>query len=148
MGIQYEEVTKITNQSDDDWKKCIPITSNGINRRGQLFVQKAIEAFVYCVLGSQVKTRWAITGIGAKSSETQVIFHQLVGETIAQSNDAVMITNMRVAISVSNVLLDLAVIPGVILVPSKLYLQQTYPRLQQCSNHCQAVYAVWGQSIY
>ena len=77
---------------------------------------------MYCVLGAQVKTRWAITGVGAKSSETQVIFHQLVEETIAQSNEAVMITNMRAAISGSNVLLDMAIIPGVILVPSKLII--------------------------
>ena len=93
LGIKYK-VTKITNQCDDDWKKFFPTASNGINRRGQLFVQNAIEAFVYCVFRSQVKTRWAITGIGAKSFETQVIFHQLVEETIAQSNNAVMITNM------------------------------------------------------
>ena len=33
-----------------------------------------------------------------------------------------MITNMRAAISSSNVLLDLALIPGVILVPSKLII--------------------------
>ena len=122
LGIKYEEVTKIVNQGDNDWKKFVPSTTNGINKRGQLFLQKAIEAFVYCVLGAQVKTRWAITGAEAKSSETQVIFHQLVKETIAQSNDAVMITNMRAAISGSNVLLDLAVIPGVILVPSKLII--------------------------
>ena len=122
LGIKYEEVTKVTNQGDDHWKKFVSVTSKGINKRGQLFLQKAIEAFVYCVLGAQVKTRWAITGAEAKSFETQVIFHQLVEETIAQSNDAVMITNMRAAISGSNVLLDLAVIPGVILVPSKLII--------------------------
>ena len=122
MGIKYEEVTKIVNEGDDDWKKFVPTTSKGINRRGQLLLQKVVEVFVYCVLGAQVKTRWAITGVGAKSSETQVIFHQLVEETIAQSNNAVMITNMRAAISGSNVLLDMAVIPGVILVPSKLII--------------------------
>ena len=122
LGIKYEEVTKVTNQGDDDWRKFVSSTSNGINRRGQLFLQKAIEAFVYCVLGAGVKTRWAITGAEAKSFETQVIFHHLVEETIAQSNDSVMITNMRAAISGSNVLLDLAVVPGVILVPSKLII--------------------------
>ena len=122
LGIKYEEVTKVVNQGDDDWKKFVPTTSKGINRRGHQLLQKAVEAFVYCVLGAQVKTRWAIMGVGAKSSETQVIFHQLVEETIAQSNDAVMITNMRAAISGSNLLLNMAIIPGVILVPSKLII--------------------------
>ena len=122
LGIKYDEVTKIINQGDDDWKKFLPTTSKGINRCGQLLLQQAVEAFVYCVLGAQVKTRWAIMGTGAKSSKTQVIFHQLVEETIAPSNDAVMITNMRAAISGSNVLLDMAIISGVILVPSKLII--------------------------
>ena len=119
LGIKYEEVTKVTNQSDDDWKKFVSSTSRGINRQGQLFLQKAIEAFVYCVLGAQVKTRWAIMGADAKSSETQVIFYQLVEETIAQSNDAVMVTNMRAAISGSNVLLDL------LLLITRFYLKDT-----------------------
>ena len=122
LGIKYKEVTKIVNQGDDDCKKFVSTTTNGINRRGQLFLQKAIDAFVYCVLGAQVKTRWAITGADAKSSKTQVIFHQLVEETIVLGNDSVMITNMRAAISGSNVVLNLAVIPGVILVPSKLII--------------------------
>ena len=66
-GIKYEEVKKITNQSNSDWKKFIQTTSNGMNKRGQLLLQKAIESYVYCILGAQVQTRWPIVGQGAKS---------------------------------------------------------------------------------
>ena len=97
-------------------------TSNGINRRGQLFLQKAIESYVYSVLGAQVQTRWPIVGQGAKSSQSQDIFHKLVQETIVQPNDSIMITNMREAIKGTNVALNLAVLPGVILVPSRLII--------------------------
>ena len=122
MGIKYEEVTKVINQSNKDWKKFVSSTSKGINKRRQVLLQKAVKAFVYCVLGAQVQTRWPIMGDQATSLQTQVIFHKLVEETIAQSNNSVMITNIRAAISGSNVVLDIGIIPGVILIPSKLII--------------------------
>ena len=85
-------------------------------------LQKAIESYVYSVLGSQVKTRWVIVGQGAKSYQTQVIFHQIVKETIVLSNDATLISNMRSAIKGSNVVLNMAVIPGIILIPRSLLI--------------------------
>ena len=115
-------MTKVVNQSDDDWKKFLQTTTKGITQQGQLLLQKAIESFVYSVLGSQVKTRWVIVGAGAKSYQTQVIFHQIVAETIVQSNDATLISNMRNAIKGSNVVLNMAIIPGIILIPSKLLI--------------------------
>ena len=118
LGIKYKEVTKITNQSDEDWKQFLQPSSQGITQRGQLLLQKAIESYVYSVLGAQVKTRWVIIGMGAKSYQTQVIFRQIVKETIVQSNDAVLISNMRSAIKGSNVVLNMAIIPGVMLIPS------------------------------
>ena len=72
VGIRYQEVTKIVNQSDDDWKKFLQTTTKGITEQGQLLLQKAIESFVYSVLGSQVKTRWVTVGMGVKSYQTQV----------------------------------------------------------------------------
>ena len=74
------------------------------------------------MLGARVRTRWVIVGMGAKSYQTQVIFRQIVKEAIVQSNDAVLISNMRSAIKGSNVVLNMAIIPGVMLIPSKLLI--------------------------
>ena len=122
LGINYKEVTKLTNQSDDDWKKFLQRDTKGITQQGQLLLQKAIESYVYSVLGAQVKTRWVIVGVGAKSYQTQVIFHQIVKETIIQSNDSTLISNMRSAIRGSNLALNIAILPGVILIPSNMLI--------------------------
>ena len=50
------------------------------------------------------------------------MFHKLVKETIVQADDSLMITNMREAIRGTNVVLNLAVLPGVILIPSRLII--------------------------
>ena len=74
------------------------------------------------MLGSQVKTRWVIVGQGAKSYQTQVIFHQIVQETVVLSNDATLISNMRAATKESNVVLNMVILPGITLIPSNLLI--------------------------
>ena len=122
LGTNYKEVTKVTNQSDDDWKKFLQRDTKDITQRGQLLLQKAIESYVYSILGAQVKTRWVIVGVGAKSYQTQVIFHQIAKETVVSSNGSTLISSMRSAIKGSNVALNMAILPGVILIPSNMLI--------------------------
>ena len=122
IGIEYEEVTGITNQGDDDWQKLLQSKTFGITKRGQLLLQIAIESYVYSVLGSQVERRWPIVGSGAKSYQTQSTFYRTVNETIVVVRNATIISNMRTAIKSSNVILNMAIIPGVILIPSNLII--------------------------
>ena len=77
LGIEYEEVSRIVNDSDTDWMRFIKGDSDGLTKTGQVLLQWAIESHVYCVLGAQAQTRWAIVGQGAKSLQTQQIFHRL-----------------------------------------------------------------------
>ena len=121
-AIKWVQVVQVTNQSEEDWKKVCSYTSNGINRQGQLFLQKAVESYVYSILGAQVKPKWPIVNKWAKSLQTHVIFNQIVQETIAQSNDSILIKNMRAAIRGTNVAFNMAIIPGVILFPSSLII--------------------------
>ena len=74
---------------------------------------------MYAVLGAQAKTRWSIVGEGAKSLQTQEVFR-----TIAQSDVTVTLSNMRTAIASTNVVLNMAISPGMILVPSNLIIQK------------------------
>ncbi len=79
---------------------------------------------MYAVLGAQAKTRWSIVGEGAKSLQTQEVFRTIVKETIAQSDVTITISNMRTAIASTNVVLNMAISPGMILVPSNLIIQK------------------------
>jgi hypothetical protein len=75
---------------------------------------------VYSVLGVQAKTRWSITGQGAKSLQTQEVFRKVTKDTIVQDDVTVTISNMRTAISNTHVVLNFAIMPGLILIPSDL----------------------------
>ena len=112
----------------NDWKKFFQDDSDGVTKTGQLFLQKAAEAYVYCVLGAQAQTRWRIVGDGAKSLQTQKVFAKLVKDSVAQDDDKVLITNMRTAVKATNVVLNLAILPKLILIPSDLlFLKKKIP---------------------
>ena len=81
-----------------------------------------IESYVYSVLGSQARTRWLIVGQGAKSLQTQDIFHVLVKDSIVQDDPVKNISNLRTAIENTNVLLNLVICPGIILIPSSMII--------------------------
>ena len=85
--IEYEEVLKTVNDSDNDWMRFITDDSDGLTKTGQVLLQSAIESYVYSVLGAQAQTRWPIVGQGAKSLQTQQIFHRLVKDTIVQEKE-------------------------------------------------------------
>ncbi len=79
---------------------------------------------MYAVVGAQAKTRWSIVGEGAKSLQTQEVFRKIVKETIAQSDTTITISNMRAAIVSTNAILNMAISPTMILVPSNLIIQK------------------------
>ena len=74
------------------------------------------------MLDAQAQTRWPIVGQGAKSLQTQEIFHRLVKDTIAQDNPVKAISDMRTAIKDTNVVLNMAITPGIILIPSNMII--------------------------
>ena len=97
-------------------------SSNGFTKTGQLLLQEAVKSYIYSVLGSQARTRFKIVGAGAKSLQTQQIFHTIAKDTIAQDDDSVLIANMQKAISSTNVVLDMTIIPEVVLIPSSMVI--------------------------
>ena len=76
---------------------------------------------MYCVLGAQAQTRWAIVGQGAKSLQTQQIFHRLVKDTILHDNPTELISDMRTAKD-TNVVLNMTITPGIILIPLNMII--------------------------
>ena len=117
LGIDYQEVSKVEDNSDNDWMCFIKEDSNSLTKTGQRLFQLAVESYVYWVLGAQAQTRWSIVSHGAKSLQTQEIFHRLVKDTITQDDPVKAISDMRLAIRNTNVVLNMAITPGIILIP-------------------------------
>lgn len=122
LGIEYQEVTKTVNDSDTDWMCFIKDGSDGLTKTGQMLLQLALESYVYAVLGSQAQTRWTIVNQGAKSLQTQQIFHRLVKHAITQDNPVKSISDMRTAIKNTNVVLNVVITPGIILIPPNMII--------------------------
>ncbi len=120
----YEVYKGTVNYSTTDYKSLIAQSTTGLTKIGQKLLQQSIESYVYAVLGAQAKTRWTIVGGGAKSLQTQDVFRTIVEETITQNDVPITISNMRTAIASTNVVLNMAISPGMILVPSDLTIQK------------------------
>ena len=76
-GIAYQKITGQSPNDVNDYKMFIATTTDGLTKikSGQKLLQQSIESYVYAVLGAQAKTRWSIVGEGAKSLQTQEVFH-------------------------------------------------------------------------
>ena len=46
----------------------------------------------------------------------------IVKDTVSQDDDSVLISNMRTAIKSTNVNLDMTIIPGIVLIPSRMII--------------------------
>ena len=105
LGIDYQEVSKVENNSDTDWMCFIKEDSDSLTKTRQKLFQLAVESYVYTVLGAQAQTRWSIVSQGAKSLQTQEIFHRLVKDTITQDDPVKAISDMRLTIKNTNIVL-------------------------------------------
>ena len=108
--------------SSTDWRSFIAYSSDGLTEVGQKLFQESLESFNYCVLGAEARTRWSVVGKGAKSSQTQDVFRKIVEDTVVQNDSTVLISNMKRSIQATNVVLNLAVVPNVILMPSNFVI--------------------------
>ncbi len=123
-GIAYEKITGQSPKSVGDYKMFVATKTDGLTELGQKLLQQSVESYVYAVLGAQASLRFPIVGEGAKSLQTQDKFRTIVKETVVQSDVTITISNMRAAIASTNVVLNMAISPGMILVPSDLIIQK------------------------
>ena len=123
-GIKYQALIGTRNGEPNDYRRFIAHETTGLTKIGQKLFQRSVQSYVYAVLGAQAKTRWSIVDEGAKSLQTQDVFYTISKETISESDVTIMISNMRTAIESTNVVLNMAISPGMILVPSNLIIQK------------------------
>jgi len=88
-----------------------PNTVNGLMQAGLSRINQSIEAFVYCVLGTQVNVHRSILGFGGRAREAQSKFLVLMEDAIRQPDLAASVQRYQLAVDQAKVRLNLAVAP-------------------------------------
>ena len=85
-------------------------------------MNRSAEAFVYCILGAQVNTRNSIYGNGGGAIETQQEFLALFESSVIENDISSSIQRYQLAAQEAKLRLDLAIAPGVWLMPSNMII--------------------------
>ena len=123
-GSKYSgnRVYYITKKVERPYNSFVVEKGLGLTKPGLARLNRSIEAFVYCVLGSQVNTRSSIVGDSGSAQETQAEFIVLFESAIIESSITKSIQRYQMAIQQSNVKLDLAISPNCWLVPGRMII--------------------------
>jgi len=85
-------------------------------------VNQSIQAFLYCILGSQVNVRSSILGSSGSAREVRCELLVLIEDAIEQPDISKSVQRFQFAIQEAKVKLDLAITPGTWLMPSHMII--------------------------
>ena len=85
-------------------------------------INRSLEAFVYCVLGAQVNIRSGIVGSSGGAVEAQQEMMKLFESAVIEENLATSVQRYQLAVQEAKLKLDLAIAPGIWLMPSNLVI--------------------------
>ena len=114
--VPYIENTEARNQ----YEYFLCPVSHGLTSAGLSRINQSIESFCYAILGSQVDVRSSISGSQGSAIETQRQFLSMVEDAIRNPDISKSVQRFQLAIESAKVRLDLAISPGLWLLPSKL----------------------------
>ena len=114
--VPYIENTEARNQ----YEYFLCPVSHGLTSAGLSRINQSIESFCYAILGSQVDVRSSISGSQGSAIETQRQFLSMVEDAIRNPDISKSIQRFQLAIQSAKVRLDLAISPGLWLLPSKM----------------------------
>ena len=114
--VPYIENTEARNQ----YEYFLCPVSHGLTSAGLSRIYQSIESFCYAILGSQVDVRSSISGSQGSSIETQRQFLSMVEDAIRNPDISKSVQRFQLAIESAKVRLDLAISPGLWLLPSKM----------------------------
>ena len=100
----------------------VPVRGMGLTRRGMGRINRSLEAFVYCVLGTQVNIRSGIVGNNGGAVEAQQEMMKLFESSVIEENLATSVQRYQLAVQEAKLRLDLAIAPGIWLMPSNLVI--------------------------
>ena len=114
--VPYIENTEARNQ----YEYFLCPVSHGLTSAGLSRINQTIESFCYAILGSQVDVRSSISGSQGSAIETQRQFLSMVENAIRNPGISKSVQRFQLAIESAKVRLDLAISPGLWLLPSKM----------------------------
>ena len=114
--VPYIENTEARNQ----YEYFLCPVSHGLTCAGLSRINQSIESFCYAILGSQVDVRSSISGSQGSAIETQRQFLSMVEDAIRNPDISKSVQRFQLAIESAKVRLDLAISPGLWLLPSKM----------------------------
>ena len=114
--VPYIENTEARNQ----YEYFLCPVSHGLTSAGLSRINQSFESFCYAILGSQVDVRSSIAGSQGSSIETQRQFLSMVEDAIRNPDISKSVQRFQLAIESAKVRLDLAISPGLWLLPSKM----------------------------
>ena len=114
--VPYIENTEARNQ----YEYFLCPVSHGLTSAGLSRINQCIESFCYAILGSQVDVRSSISGSQGSAIETQRQFLSMVEDAIRNPDISKSVQRFQLAIESAKVRLDLAISPGLWLLPSKM----------------------------
>ena len=114
--VPYIENTEARNQ----YEYFLCPVSHGLTSAGLSRINQSIESFCYAILGSQVDVRSSISGSQGSAIETQRQFLSMVEDAIRNPDISKSVQRFQLAIQKAKVRLDLAISPGLWLLPSKM----------------------------
>ena len=125
-GATARKGNRIYNIHNLDGKKqyswFVPKHGVGLTRRGMGRINRSLEAFVYCVLGAQVNIRSGIVGNSGGAVEAQQEMMKLFESAVIEENLATSVQRYQLAVQEAKLRLDLAIAPGIWLMPSNLVI--------------------------
>ena len=114
--VPYIENTEARNQ----YEYFLCPVSHGLTSAGLSRINQSIESFCYAILGSQVDVRSSISGSQGSAIETQRQFLAMIEDAIRNPEISKSVQRFQLAIESAKVRLDLAISPGLWLLPSKM----------------------------
>ena len=114
--VPYIENTEARNQ----YEYFLCPVSHGLTSAGLSRINQSIESFCYAILGSQVDVCSSISGSQGSAIETQRQFLSMVENAIRNPDISKSVQRFQLAIESAKVRLDLAISPGLWLLPSKI----------------------------
>ena len=118
-GIYY---VRNDQGADKQFEYFVPNYSQVITYPGLASINQSIEAYCYCILGAQARTRSTIQGISGGAIETQREFLDRIEDSIVLKNISNSIQRYQEAIADTKTRLDFAVAQGVWLMPSRMVI--------------------------
>ena len=108
--------------ADTQFEHFVPDQTSGLTLNGLGRINRSIEAFGYCILGSQANTRSSILGTLGTARNTQTDFLVLIEDSIKTLNVSNGPVKYQDAIQATKVRLNLAVGRGVLLLPARMII--------------------------